>query len=54
MYVKRSQIDHCIGEAIAFFTQQRFALHLPGCALPAGSDESHRLRCLEALALFPA
>ena len=26
MYVKRSQIDHCIGEAIAFFTQQRFAL----------------------------
>ena len=34
--------------------QQRFALHLPGCALPAGSDESHRLRCLEALALFPA
>lgn len=34
--------------------QQRFALHLPGCALPAGSDESHHLRCLEALALFPA
>lgn len=33
--------------------QRRFALRLPGIALASDSGEAHRLRCLEALALYP-
>lgn len=33
--------------------QRRFALRLPGIVLASDSGEAHRLRCLEALALYP-
>ncbi|MFV0371530.1 MAG: DUF58 domain-containing protein [Azonexus sp.] len=33
--------------------QRRFALRLPGIVLASDSGETHRLRCLEALALYP-
>ncbi|KAB2927360.1 MAG: DUF58 domain-containing protein [Dechloromonas sp.] len=32
----------------------RYALNLPGIAIPSGAGEQHRRRCLEALALFAA